>query len=425
MIKLLPVLFTWLLISLSSCNIDLSDGDSGTGNSDNGGTGNNDPLALITIDQLTFSGAFRFTNEDFGVSDVNYAVGTLAYNPENHSLFIAGHSHQNAIAEFPIVASGMQTQVADLPETGEPIQPFASVLNTVNNPDGLNKITGLLWVAGSLIINAETWYDAGGDNTDTTLVIDDADDLTGQIDGYFKMSGAAHSAGYMGPIPAGYQEAFNAKYFTGWSSVYSIVSRYSVGPSLWTFAPSELIDGYAGTAGQVTATPFINYAFNETHLSDRAVEYEAQGKAGPFPPASPLWNILSKGVYAFFVPGTRTFAVIGSSGGIETGVGYKAIQDDGYECGGPCAYGADDAYNYYWLFDIDDILAAENVFDPQPYDYGIWELPFDDNGNHRIIGATVDPEDGVLYVALGNAGQVGAYDRPPLVLTYALPSVSE
>ncbi len=405
------LLVTALMWGLAAC------GDS----ADNGN--NNDPgeLVPIAMEDLTFTGAFRFTNGDFGVSNVNYAIGALAYNPENHSLFIVGHDHQCAVAEYPIVDSSMQTVVADLPETGEPLQPFVSLLETVDNPESLDRITGMLWVDGALIVNAEQWYDAPGDNVDTTLVVDDANDLAGATQGCFELSGAAHSAGYMGPIPAEWQAGFGADFYTGWSSVYSIVSRYSVGPSLWTFAPADVLTGSASTAPEITATPFMNYAYSETHLSDRAVEYAAQGEDGPFPPASPLWNILSRGKYGFFVPGTRTFAVIGSSGGLETGIGYKAVQDDGNVCGGPCPYGADDSYNYYWLFDVADILAAENVFDPQPYEYGIWEVPFDNDGAHKIIGATLDPATGTLYVALGNAGQLGDYDRPPLILTYALP----
>jgi hypothetical protein len=386
-----------------------------------GNSGDPGDLPLATMDDLAYAGAFRFTNGEFGVSDVNYAVGTLAYNPQNHSLFVVGHAHQSAVAEYPIVEAGLQTVVADLPLTGEPLQPFTALLDTGGNPESLDRITGMLWEDGTLIVNAENWYDAAGDNSDTTLVVADANDLSGARDGYFELSGAAHSGGYMGQIPAVWQDALGAEHYTGWSSVYSIVSRYSVGPSLWTFAPSDLLTGSASTDPQITANPFMNYAYHETHLSDRAVEYAAQGELGPFPPASPLWNILSRGVYAFFVPGTRTFAVIGSSGGLETGIGYKAIQDDGTLCGGPCPYGADDSYNYYWLFDVAEILAAENVFDPQPYDYGIWEVPFDDSGDHKVIGGTFDPVGGILYVALSGAGQVGDYDRPPLIITYTLP----
>ena len=61
------------------------------------------------------------------------------------------------------------------------------------------------------------------------------------------------------------------------------------------------------------------------------------------------------------------------------------------------------------------------MFDPQPYAYGIWDVPFDEGGRHEVIGATLDTDTETLYVALANAGQLGDYDRPPLILTYSLP----
>ena len=378
------------------------------------------PTALMAIDDLVFTGAFRLKNGDFGVSNINYAVGALAYNPDNDSLFIVGHANQSAVAEYPIPEAGMQAAVADLPESGDPLQVFTDLLGAAadGNPDSLDRITGMMVVDGALIVNAETWYDAPADNTYTTLVVPDADELGTDVQGFFRLDGAVHAGGYMSPIPTAYQAAFGAEYLTGWSSVYSIVSRYSVGPSLWTFDPAALMSAGLVPGASISATPFMNFGFSEGRLGDRAVEYAPQGQAGPFEPASPLWNILSRGRYGFIVPGTRTFAVLGSSGGLENGIGYKAVQDDGNVCGGPCPYTAGDSYNYYWLFDIDEILAADNVYDPRPYDYGKWSVPYDNGGANKVIGATFDPVEGVLYVALGNAAQVGTYDRPPLILTF-------
>ncbi len=74
--------------------------------------------------------------------------------------------------------------------------------------------------------------------------------------------------------------------------------------------------------------------------------------------ASALWNSLSRGIYGFIIPDTRTFAVFGSSGGVDC--------------------------------------------------------------NHSIIGGTSNPADQVLYLALDRAGQVGDYDRPPLILAFKL-----
>ena len=136
--------------------------------------------------------------------------------------------------------------------------------------------------------------------------------------------------------------------------------------------------------------------------------------------ASDLWNFLSRGVYGFVVPGTRTFAVFGSSGGVDSGIGYKITQNNGNLCGGYCAYDAADYYNYYWFFDVDEILAATETYEPRPYAYGRWSVPFDDGGRHRIIGGTFDPATMTLYLSLENAGQVGDYDRPPVILVFGL-----
>lgn len=376
---------------------------------------------LLRIEDLTYTGAFRLKPGEFGESSIDYAVGTLGFNPENQSLFIAGHAQHNAIAEYPIVAPGMQETVEDLPVTEDPLQPFVRVLDTGENPEGINKITGMLWLDGALIVNAEQWYDAAGQNSDTSLVISDADDLAGTREGYFELACGARCAGYMGPIPEDLQGELGASFYTGWSSVYSIVSRYSVGPSLWTFDPMAMIEGSVSPDPAIDATGYMNFPHPDGIISDRALEWGQQGTDGPFPPADPLWNPLTRGRYGFFVEGTRTFVVVGSTGGLESGIGYKAIQSSGNQCGGPCAYDPDDYTNYYWLFDIDEILAASELDDPRPYAYGEWDVPFDNGGSHAIIGATLDPDNGVLYMALGNAAQVGNYDRPPLIVTYQLP----
>lgn len=384
--------------------------------SDNG----NADAAEFTIDDLIYTGAFRLTNGEFGASNVDYAVGVLGFNPENNSLFIAGHAHHNAIAEYPIPEPGRQTVVSKLPETGIPLQNFVSVLDVIA-PSVVDKVTGILWHSGSLIINAEVWYDAAATNRDTTLVITDANKLAGSIQGYYQLEGAAHSAGYLGEIPSNLQNKFDgSKYYAGWSSVYSVVSRYSVGPSLWTFDPTDLITGDASTKPQIQATSYMNFGYPQT-LGDRALEWAKQGMTGPFPAASKLWNPLSKGIYGFFIPGTKTYAVIGSTAGLISGIGYKAVQQDGHVCGGPCAYDPDDYYNYYWLFNVDDILNAKELNEPRPYTYGIWDLPFGQGGVNQIIGATLDSADKTLYIAMANAGKLGSYDNPPLILTYSLP----
>jgi hypothetical protein len=321
------------------------------------------------------------------------------------------------VAEFAIPLPGMGTEVGGLPVVEAPIQPFVALLGASpnGNPEGIDRVTGMLLLEGQLIVNAESLYDGNGGNNDTSLLVRDAGNLSGVVDGYFEIAGRAHSGGYMAAIPGEWQQALGGEYLTGWSSVHSIISRYSVGPTLWVFDPHDMTNAPTGAQDPVAATPFMNFGYGDGQfLADDALQLQ-QGSA------SATWNHLSRGVYGFIVPGTRTFAVFGSSGGVDSGIGYKITQDDGNLCGGYCSYAAADNYSYYWLFDLDDIVAAAAVADSRPYAYGRWSVPFGDDPGHSIIGGTFDPVERVLYVALSNAGQVSTYDRPPLILTYRLP----
>jgi len=174
----------------------------------------------------------------------------------------------------------------------------------------------------------------------------------------------------------------------------------------------------------VLTQPKLNYAYSgsdsATHLSKRALEWEPQGTPGPFPPADALWNPLSAGRYGFFIPGTKTFAVIGHTAALQSGIGYKAVQSDGYTCPGPCPYDPADYTNYYWFYNVDDILSASELYEPRPYAYGSFDVPFDGDGTRPIIGATFDPTNNTLYLAVKDAAQLGTYDRPPLIVTYKL-----
>ncbi len=365
---------------------------------------------LASIGNFAYRGAFRVSSQDYGASSSNYAVGTLAYNRANRSLFIVGHSHDNAIAEFTIPNQlGTSRSLSSLPVVDKPRQPFTTVLDRVSNPDALDRITGLYVLDNSLVVNAERWYDASGGARDTTLVISNANDLDGQVTGMHKMEGGAKAAGYMSPVPSEWQSTVGGSILSGWASNYSIISRYSQGPSLFGLDAGSIKRTSPGPIATNTQMVFPE----NSPLASNARET----KRGT---ASPTWNFLSRGVYGFIVPGTRTFAVVGSSGGIDSGIGYKITQDNGNLCGGYCSYKAADVYNYYWLFDLDEIASAKDPSSPRPYDSGRWSVPFDGNGQHRINGATFDPESSTLYMSLDEAGQVGSYDRPPVIVAYQI-----
>jgi hypothetical protein len=404
----------------------------------------------LYIDDFQYLGAFRL--KDVGDPGYNFAVGVMAYNPSRKSIYIVGHAQYQTIGEFPVVDASLlspeftNVPVSGLPVTKDPLQNFVPVLDIAKggtsntyNPDGLNTITGLLYIpnddissgsGGSLLFNVEDFYDTYPTATQTTGLVRDATKLNSTVTrGFYQMMGAAQSAGYMGPIPPEYQTEFNgAKYFTGWSSVYSILSRYSLGPTLFTFDPYTTISRQPPAI--INTTAYMNFAYETVPLGgfDDATAWEPCTSDGPFPPSSPLWNPLSRAVFGFLVPNYNTFVAIGSTAGLESGIGYKGTQENGVACGGPCPFLLNDYYNYYWMFSIDDILAAENVYDTQPYAYGIWDVPYDrpsknegQPGLHKILGGTIDDNAGILYIALEGAGKIGDFDYPPLIVAFALP----
>lgn len=375
------------------------------------------PDERLSISDLEYRGAFRLDSDTFGASSVNYAVGTLAFNSENESLFIAGHAQQNAVAEFAVPSSlGTASVVADLPVVETPLQDFATFLDDAptGNPDGINRIDGMQVDDGRLIVNAERWYDASGTARDTTLVLDAAD-IDGPVDGYFELEGAVHAGGYISDVPTAWRSALGGPLLTGWAANTSIVSRHSVGPSLFTFDPADL-SGDPTVDPSIDTSVHMNFPYSgQRWITPDALDTHEPGDNGG---ASRLWNHLSQARFGFIAPGTSTFVVVGSTGGVESGIGYKITQDDGTLCGGYCAYASDDSSNAYWLFDVNEILAADEVHLPRPYASGAWSVPFDDEGRHAIIGGAFDADTSRLYLALGNAGQVGTYDRPPLIVVY-------
>jgi hypothetical protein len=133
-----------------------------------------------------------------------------------------------------------------------------------------------------------------------------------------------------------------------------------------------------------------------------------------------LWTHLSRATYGLVVPGTRTYLVLGSSGGHVSGVGYKITQDDGTLCGGYCSYAADDNYTYYWAYDVDDLIAVrQGTLAPhaaRPYELGQLPVPFP---TREIGGGAFDASSGTLYLTLQRADrEQGTYANPPVVAAY-------
>ncbi len=403
-------------------------------------------LPLIQIGQLEYQGAFRIPDGTFGESNANYAVGTATYNPINNSLFFVGHNWDNAIAEISIPPIVNSTDISAL-NTASFLQNFSKVLNRTpdNNPQGLDKITGLKAFNGKLIINAMEYYDAPADNTHTSLVIDDMSDIANStVEGFYSLQGRAHVAGWMSDIPTQWQNLLGGEFLAGNSSKYAINGRLPIGISAFVFNPA-LLSGTPSTT--ISTTTLLDYnlvnpmyadyssyqspAYNLIEVNgDTSFGHtfeDAQATVG----SNSIWTEVSQVSFGFIVPGTATYLTLGSSGGHNSGIGYKPTQNNGNICGGPCAYDASDYYNYYWLWNVNDLVAVKNgsmqAYDVRPYAYGIFNAPFQTDiyqggiaEHHAVIGGAYDSDAGLLYLLLYDAGSLGQYTRIPLVVAYKI-----
>jgi hypothetical protein len=374
-------------------------------------------LPILHITDIQYRGAFRLPAATFGSSSLNYSEGPLEYNPLNHSIFIVGHSHHQNIAEFAIPGLNDSIVLQDLPMAAAPLQQFTPVLNraTSGNPQGLDRIGGMKFVNSNrgpqLIINAYEYYDAPGNNSQTTLIARNSSELASCVmEGYHSFQGGAgHTSGWISPIPQQWRSSLGGDAITGQSSGIPIISRTSVGPSAFAFSTDDLTE-VASVINPIQTAKLLD--FNLAH----PLHEDLSNTSG----TNDIWTHLSRVVYGFVVPDTRSYLTIGQSGGHSSGVCYKCTQNNGNLCGGYCANDAADYSLYYWLWDIEDMLAVKNgtmhSYDVRPYDYGVFPTPF---ATRSFGGGSFDPESNTLFLTIQQADRLqGTYSNPPVVVAF-------
>ncbi len=365
-------------------------------------------------------------------SILGYSPGPFFIDENNNSLFMVSMDYEQGFGEINLPELTISQDPHDFTQADTVIQQFQDVYDTDRDVTGIEsyfRVTGLHLINHQLIVNYMNWYDAPGTETDTTMVFKDASNLKeSQIIGPFQLKGKAHAAGWVSPIPIEWQAKLGGTHISGMSQG-SIISRLSVGPSAFVWTPeNQLLNATEGGAlDTITALDYsLQHILHDTSLYDPQVDGTDNILYNRVDGKNNLWTVSSSAGYAFIIPGTSTYMVIGHSAGHESGLGYKITQDNGHLCGGPCPYVASDTYNYYWLYDVNDMVSVvEGNIDPwdvRPYDYG----EFDTIGNtSTLTGAYYDVDDDLLYVALKNGDPVPTYDKPPLFLAYHLhPSYS-
>jgi len=368
-------------------------------------------LHLLSIDEVQFEGAFRISASDNGNSDMNYSQGPFFYRADKNSILIVGHNYQQAIAEYSVPALVKSETLSNLNMAQNPVQAFSSVLSKggLTDQQEIETIGGMAIIdAGQgpeLVINAYEYYDAAATNTNTSLVIKDPDNISGSSAvGYFGFSGRAHAARWLSPIPNEWQNELGGSWITGSSSGDPIIGRWPVGPTALVFNPADVL-GKNTYSSSVPTNAILDYSLNNR-----------MGDVSNLSSSGTMWTHLSRAVYGFIIPGTRTYFTIGTSGGHSSGICYKCRG-----CGGYCSNSSGDNDQYYWLFDMEDLVKAKDgsiaAHDIVPYDYGVFPGAF--SNNSKIGGGSYDPESGILYLTLPGADRdQGTYSNPPIIVAY-------
>ena len=381
-------------------------------------------LPRVGIKALEYAGAFRVSSSKQGESSINYSNNAMAYNEKNNSLYIVGHNHQQAIAELEIPKIVKSTKLSALAEAKKFLQPFYKIHGRFTSGVTLNyfAIKGMYFHNNKIIAHYLNWYDAAGKLQKTTFVVDDATKLkTTKITGPYEMTGKNHSGGWISEIPAYWQQKLGGTHLSGASNFASIIGRLCVGVSAYAFSPLKEIIGVDPKKGKVPATVLLDFDLKNP-LYDKSV-YSKKPSTNDLlynkDKKNKLFTINSSAAYGFIVPGTRTYMTIGHSAGHEHGLGYKIRQDTGRLCGGPCPKVASDRYNYYWLWDVEDLIKVKNgkmkPYDVRPYAFGKFATPF--TTTKPINAATYDKKNKRLFIALKEADKVG-YSVKPIILVY-------
>jgi hypothetical protein len=371
----------------------------------------------IGIDALEYVGAFRVPAETFGISSSNYALGFFDVDPATGTFFLVGHPYQQAIAEFALPRLVRSSTLADLEMAGAPLQTFASVIDrlpTDANPETVDSIGGIALLKGpwgrSILVNVFPYYNRGG--VDTSLVLRDPTHLgSSPIDGLFELRGGQHAAGWMSPIPQAWQGALGGTALAG-NTVYD---GGPAGPTAFVVDPAALAAADS-SPGPVATTTLLDHDISH-RLND-----DLSNDSG----TNDLWTVLSSAAYGLIVPGTRSYMVFGHSGGHgPEGVCYRCTPPGQTEpCYLHCAADPADYALYYWLYDVEDLVAVREgrltPFDVRPYAYGPWEAPFGAR-RHQLGGGAFDAVTGTLYLSMPLADdEQGTYSTPPVIVAFKI-----
>jgi len=371
---------------------------------------------LLHKANLSYLGAFRVPAKNPDGSWVNYSNAgyALAFNPTNNSLFVVGNTL--GIGEISIPSLSSSSNLSDL-KTASILQKEATVLNRVSNPDGDNRIGGLLVNQGKIIGTAYVYYDANATATKSYFILSSTNVIS-SISGLYGVTGApqiGYVAGYMCPIPSEFQSSLGATHLTGLADI-PIISRSSSGPSAFGFDPTKL-------ANNTSVIPYLYYPVGS--------------ELGPYEYyVSPIQNNTTQIAGIVFPSGTSSVLFFGNTG--SSIIGYGINSDWGDPGGGKGGHSMNGEYVFQvWAYDVNDLISVRNgrkrPQDIVPYDVWNFTLPMAGYNTNpggyagTVGGVAFDPATKRIYISVTGVDNVLSNSYLPVIYCFQLntSSISE
>ena len=347
-------------------------------------TNANDPFAfpLLYANNLVYQGAFLLPTEESNGSTFAYGGTSLAYNPYNDSIYMAGHAWYQLAAEITIpriINASSLNELARSEFFQNFYDPSDGLIYTADN--GGMSLGDLYVYDGKLYGTAYSYYDADATQMLSHFISPLDIAQTGDASGMFGVGElkAGFVSGYMADIPSVWHESFGGPSLTGQCCI-PIVSRTSYGPSVFVFDPKDLgPDAFAH--------------------ADPLVYYPSSHPLGEWGVTGPYFNGSTGMAGVVFPENSRSVLFFGTHG---TG---EFCYGTGDECGDPVNNSkGTHAYPYeyqIWAYDAKDLLAAKNgemePWEVKPYDVWNFDMPF--STDHKQLGGVAyDAERNRLFV---------------------------
>ena len=342
---------------------------------------------LLQKSNFTSLGAFRLKTGESFFSYQERAMGFYRDGAGKKTIFLSGHTWHQKLGQVEIPATLSKAAnwngLPQAPVLQNPVEVTEGKLGS--SPLNPNRLGGVLPFNGRLIVAGYVYYDGNGEQrlTHGTSSLDLS--KSGDFSGFTQLSNAAHArtkGGYMGLIPAEWQELFGGPALTG-TCCLAIISASSTGPAAHVFNPDDI-----GVKNPVPAIPLVYNPYPIGNCGKQSSEFNC--------------TTVITGIA--FPEGTSSVLFFGTQG---TGpICYKCDWDgDGNFHGG---YDAPPYHSQVWAFDAAELLKVkQGEKSPQSVKpYAIWQMD-DIIGSHIINGVAYDAVEQRLYVE-SNSGETPA-----------------